>query len=199
MTCDGVASNNRPLSLLDVLSKVCEKIVLEQFNAFLVSNKRLSPHQSGNKKHHSMETINVFITDKVLEGMDKQKVTALVLLDLSKAFDSINHERLLQKIAHLGASSASVQWFKSYLSNRCQSVRIHSILPDPLPLSHGVPEDAVLSPLLFCIYLNDLPMVTKCELESYVDDSKLHLSFRVSDVEGAETSKPFAWSHNLVL
>ena len=138
-----VASNNRPLSLLDVLSKVCEKIVLEQFNAFLVSNKRLSPHQSGNKKHHSTETLNVFITDKMLEGMDKQKITALVLLDLSKAFDSINHERLLQKIANLGASSASVQWFKSYLSNRSQSVRIHSILSDPLPLSHGVPQGVI--------------------------------------------------------
>ena len=146
-----VTSNNRPLSLLDLLSEVCEKIVLEQFSVFLVSNKRLSPHQSGNKKHHSTETLNVFITDKLLEGMDKRKITALVLLDLSKAFDSINHERLLQKIANLGVSSASVQWFESYLSNQSQSVRIHSTLSDLLPLSHEVPQGAILSPLLFCI------------------------------------------------
>ena len=117
--------------------------------------------------------------------MDKRKITVLVLLDLSKAFDSINHERLLQKIAYLVVSSASVQWFKSYLSNLSQSVCIHSILSDSLPLSHGIPHGAILSPLLFCIYRNDLSMVMTCKLESYVDVSKLYLSFSVSNVEGA--------------
>jgi len=86
-----VASNNRPLSLLSVVSKVYEKIVLEQFTDYLVSNNRLTSHQSGNKKYHSTETLNVLITDSILESMDKKQLTAIVLLDLSKAFDSINH------------------------------------------------------------------------------------------------------------
>ena len=117
----------------------------------------------------------------------KKEISALVLLDLSKAFDSICHEKLLQKLSAVGASPAVVQWFRSYLSDRTQSVRIHSVLSDPLPITHGVPQGAILSPLLFCIYLNDLPGAPKfCQLESYVDDSKVLLSFPVADVIDAK-------------
>ena len=81
-----------PLSLLEVLSKVCERVALDQFSSYITENQRLSPHQNGNRKHHdSTETLNIYITDKMLEAMDKKHVTALILLDLSKAFDSINH------------------------------------------------------------------------------------------------------------
>ena len=111
--------------------------------------------------------------------MDKKKITALVLLDLSKAFDSIDHARLLHhKLSILGASPSTVNWFKSYLSSPYQYVRIGSIHLDTLPITHGVPQGAILSPLFFCIYLNDPPLApSSCNLESYVDDSKLFLSF----------------------
>lgn len=178
-----VASNNRPLSLLAVASKVCEKIVLSQFSTYLFDNNKLTSHQSGNKKAHSTETLNIFLTDHILEAMDKKKLTALVLLDLSKAFDSIQHQKLLLKLSKVGASPSTIKWFKSYLTGRFQSVRIDSTLSDPLPITHGVPQGAILSPLLFCIYLNDLPSAPKvCNLESYVDDSKVFLSFPISDV-----------------
>ena len=78
-----IPSNNRPLSLLEVLSKVCERFALDQFSSYITQNQRLSPHQNGNRKHHSTETLNIFITDKMLEAMDKKHVTALILLDLS--------------------------------------------------------------------------------------------------------------------
>ena len=118
--------------------------------------------------------------------MDKKELTALVLLDLSKAFDSINHHRLLHKLANVGASPATVQWFKSYLSDRFQSTRINSALSDPLPITHGVPQGATLSPLLFCIYLNDLPSASRdSSLESYVDDSKVLLSFPLRQIDAA--------------
>ena len=173
-----VASNNHPISLLAIASKVCEKIVLEQFSSYLISKNLLSPHQSGNKKLHCTETLNIFITDTILEAMDKKELTALVLLDLSKVFDSINHHRLLHKLANVGASPTTVQWFKSYLSDRLQFTRINSTLSDPLPITHGVPQGSTLSPLLFCIYLNDLPCIPRdSNLESYVDDSKVFLSF----------------------
>ena len=178
-----VASNNRPISLLAIASKVCEKIVLDQFSSYLISKNLLSPHQSGNKKLHSTETLNIFSTDTMLEAMDKKELTALVLLDLSKAFDSINHHRLLHKLANVGASPATVQWFKSYLLDRFQSTRINSALSDPLPITHRVPQGATLSPLLFCIYLNDLPSVFRdSSLESYVDDSKVLLSFPLRQI-----------------
>ena len=87
-----IPSNNRPLSLLEVLSKVCERVALDQFSSYITENQRLSPHQNGNRKHHdSTETLSIYITDKMLEAMDKKHVTALILLDLSKDFDSINH------------------------------------------------------------------------------------------------------------
>ena len=170
-------SNNRPLSLLNFASKVCEKIALEQFSVYLMSHKCLSSHQSGKKSLHSTETLNIYTTDLILEAMDKKKMSALILLDLSKAFDSAGYQRLLQKLSAVGASPATVRWFQSYLTGRTQSVRIDSVLSDPLPITHGVPRGAVLSPLLFSTYLNDLPGVPQfCQLESYVDDSKVLLS-----------------------
>ena len=89
----------------------------------MTTKRRLSEHQSGNKKFHSCETLNVMITDKALEAMDAKKVTLVVLLDLSKAFDSIDRATLLAKLQALGVSRASLDWFKSYLSERLQCVR----------------------------------------------------------------------------
>jgi len=118
--------------------------------------------------------------------MDKKRLSALVLLDLSKAFDGIDHIKLLHKLSMVGASPAVVSWFKSYLSGRSQCTQRASTLSDPLPITHGVPQGAILSPLLFCIYLNDLPFASQtCCLESYVDDSKVFLSFPLSDLDSA--------------
>ena len=112
-----VASNNRPLSLLPVAAKVCEKVcekvVLEQFSKYLIINNRLSPHQSGNRKSHSTETLKIYITDCMLDAVDKKKISALILLDLSKGFDSINHDKLLRKLSSVGASAAVVNWFRA--------------------------------------------------------------------------------------
>ena len=112
------AANNRSLSLLAVASRVCEKIILNQFNTYLIDNKCLTSHQSGNKKAPSTETFNIQLTDSALEAMDKKQITALVLLDLPKAFDSIDHARLPHKLSNVGASPSTVNWFKSYLSSR---------------------------------------------------------------------------------
>ena len=129
------------------------------------------------------------MADQLLEVTDKKNLTALTLLDLSKAFDSLNHNKLLTKLSSVGAPPHVVNWFKSYLTGRSQSVRINSILSDPLPITHGVPQGAILSPLLFCIYLNDLPSAPQvCDLESYVDDSKVSLSFSLPDVDTSITN-----------
>ena len=85
-----VASNNRPLSLLPVASKVCERIVLNQLSGYLTDHNRLTHHQHGNKKIHSTETLSIYITDNILEAMDNKKITVLILLDFSKAFEILN-------------------------------------------------------------------------------------------------------------
>ena len=163
-----------------------EKIILNQFNTFLLDNKRLTSHQGGNRKAHYTETISIQLTDSVLEAMDKKQITAVILQDLSKAFDSIDHARLLHKLSNVGSSPSTVNWFKSYLSSRYQYVRIWSTHSDALPITHGVPQGAILSTLLFCIYLNDLPLApSSCNLKSYVDDSKLFLSIPLIELDAA--------------
>ena len=105
--------------------------------------------------------------------MDKGKLIALVLLDLSKAFNSINHLVLLKKLQIHGVSLEATQWFKSYLSDRSQFVRIGSVLATVLPITHGAPQGLILGPILFNIYINDLPTIPRvCDLESFADDAK---------------------------
>ena len=96
-----------------------------------------------------------------LKGIDQRKVTAVVYLDMSKAFDSVNHEILLNKLKAIGLSPSAVSWIRSYLSHRFQAVRLNSTLSDALPVAYGVPQGSVLGALLFNIYVNDLPTVMK--------------------------------------
>ena len=109
-------------------------------------------------------------------------LTACVLLDMSKAFDSVDHQILLRKLQDVGASTSVLQWFNSYLTNRYQVVRIHSTVSNPLPIEYGVPQGSILGPLLFSIYVNDLPEAPRnCSTECYVDDTKLFVSFHSQD------------------
>ena len=101
---------------------------------------------------------------------------------MSKAFDNINHEILLAKLKNVGVSSSCLSWFKSYLSERYQTERINSTLSDKLPVVSGVPQGSILGSLLFSIYVNDASSrIKECSSESYVDDTKLLLSFHINN------------------
>ena len=116
--------------------------------------------------------------------MDKKQITAMVLIDLSKAFDSLCHLNLLNKLTKLGTSNKARMWFQSYLTNRKQCTRIATSLSEPLTVTHGVPQGSILGPMLFGLYMNDLPGVIKSSnIESYVDDTKIYLSFSTNDVD----------------
>ena len=181
-----LANNNRPVSLFPAVSKICERLALYQLMAYMKSRKRLTEHQSGNKAQYSTETLNVMMTDKFLEAMNNKMLTLMVVLDLSKAFDSIDHAKLLLKLRSLGVSCTALEWFRSYMHDRQQYIRIGSEMSEMCQSTHGVPQGSILGPALFKVYINDMPGVPDyCSLESYVDDSKLHLSFLVEDIDGA--------------
>ena len=101
-------NNYRPISLLPVLSKLCERIALNQLMPYLVENDRLSAHQSGNKKWHSTQTSMIYASDRILTAIDQKKTSAVVLLDMSKAFDNVNHDILLKKLQDIGLSPSAM-------------------------------------------------------------------------------------------
>ena len=126
-----------------------ERLAHRQFVTFLDNNNKLSQFQSGNRKYHSTETALLSVTDDLLKAMDEKKISILVLMDMSRAFDSINHDMLF-KIRNLGVSPSALEWFEIYLRGRYQYVRIGDVASQSLSVNYGVgPQESLLGP--FCL------------------------------------------------
>ena len=108
----------RPISLLSLISKVVKKVIHDQASTFLNSKKLLYTYQSGFRKKHSTDFCLSYLNDKILKGFDKGLMTGMILIDLQKAFDTIDHDVLLQKLYAISFSKHAVNWFQYYLSNR---------------------------------------------------------------------------------
>lgn len=168
----------RPISILPTLSKILEKIVDMQFRSYLDKCNIIPNIQSGFRRHHSTTTALLHITDEIINACDKGKTTMLVLLDYSKAFDTINHEILCAKLEHYNFDNNSVNFIKSYLSDRTQKVKLNGEMSTSLAVVKGVPQGSVLGPLLFCIYTADLCQKVKyMDMHCYADDTQLLFSF----------------------
>ena len=167
-----------------MLSKIFERVVLNQTEEFLSLNKVLYDYQSGFRKNHSTDTCLSFLNDKILKGFDDGLLTGMILIDLQKAFDTINHDMLLKKLNIIGFSDHTVEWFQSYLSNRKFTVNLENSFSEVSNISCGVPQGSILGPLLFLIYVNDMPMAVKYNLFLYADDTCLVFqSKNVKDIE----------------
>jgi hypothetical protein len=180
--------NFRPVSNLSFVSKLIEKVVLSQLSAHLKTNHLFNPLQSAYRPGHSTETALVKIVNDLLLALDQGKVSILTLLDLSAAFDTIDHGLLLSRLEHVfGVRDSALLWFSSYLSNRTQTVSINNSTSDPALLRYGVPQGSVLGPVLFVLYTAPLAdiMTTHSVLHhSYADDTQLQKS---ADPKGFDT------------
>lgn len=168
----------RPIAILSFLSKVLEKILYQQLNAYIHDRNLLSDRQSGFRSNHSCITALIDVSETLRRELDDGKVNFLVLLDHSKAFDTVDHKLLCTKLKHLfNFSSTSTQLISSYLTGRSQYVHVDNTSSNPLDLTRGVPQGSILGPLLFSIYINDLPQyISYCNVQMYADDVQLYIS-----------------------
>ena len=164
-------SNYRPISLLPSISKIIERVIHDQTNAFLSDEDVLYKYQSGFRGNRSTNLCLSFLTDKVLKGFDEGLLTGMILIDLQKAFNTIDHEILLQKLKAIKFSESTIKWFKSYLSERIFLVNIENKISHFGEISCGVPQGSILGPLLFLIYVNDMLQAVTSTLLLYADDS----------------------------
>ena len=180
------------LSNLSFLSKILEKIVAKRLNEH-IEEQLLSNHvQSAYKRFHSTETALLKIHNDIICNMDNGKVTALTLLDLSAAFDTIDHSTLLERLyGDFGISGTVFQWFKSYISNRQQRIHIDGSLSCPQDLRFGVPQGSVLGPFLFCLYTTSISQIITTHDVShhmYADDTQVYLELSQSDTHKSISS-----------
>ena len=173
--------NYRPISLLSIISKLLEKAIARQLSRFLEENHLLSNTQHGFRSSLSTESALLTLCNKLYQNIDDKNLSLITLCDLSKAFDSVNHEQLKIKLAKARIDSF---WFNSYLYNRTQSVRLNKTISDTLHISYGVSQGSVLGPILFSIYVNDLSQyVSDCLVIQYADDTQFVHTGNVNDVQ----------------
>ena len=170
---------------MPTLSKILERFVHTQIYNYLTENKILTSNQFGFRPKLSTSTALAFFTDHILENADNGLITASVFLDFSKAFDTVDHAILLCKLKSVGLDDNSLNWFESYLSSRQQVTSIDNTLSSSLPVSVGVPQGSILGPLLFIIYINDMPNIFKhSKILLYADDTLLYYSSKSAcDIE----------------
>jgi hypothetical protein len=193
------AKNYRPISLLPILSKMMERCVCNRFYA-LVSHL-ITSLQHGFMRNRSSVTQLLYVLHSIGESLDRNIQTDILYLDFAKAFDCVDHVILIKKLKLYGVTGHLLDWFTDYLRNRSQRVVIDGVASQYLPVTSGVPQGSIVGPLLFVIFINDLPefIPNQSKTALFADDTKLYRSIlSISDCESLQRdiSSLNDWSQN---
>ena len=171
-------NNYRPISNLSFLSKTLERVLMNQLSTYLTENSLHDPFQSAYQPHHSVETAILRVQNHLLSAMNEGKISLLILLDMSAAFDTVNHDILLQCVSsQYGIGGVALKWFHSYLTSRLSSVYVDGASSDSSSLRYGVPQGSVLGPQLFCMYTASISRIINrygFHYHRYADDTQIY-------------------------
>ena len=169
--------NYRPISILSCFSKIFERIMFNKIQSFLCKHNILSDSQFGFRPGRSTELALIDVINKLSKSHDNNRISLAVFLDLSKAFDTINHDILLDKLHVYGFRGTTYSWIKSYLTSRKQFTTFRNVDSDVRAITCGVPQGSVLGPLLFIIYVNDISLIpTNSSMVLFADDTNIFFS-----------------------
>lgn len=200
---DASLTNLRPISILCSLSKVFEKLIRSQINEYINEYNFLHPFQSGFRKHHSTDTALMKVHDDISVAIDKKGIAVLLLIDFAKAFDSVPHKKLINKLVNLyHFSDKAAKLLFDYLTERYQAVFLDGFLSSFQLCESGVPQGSILGPLLFSLFINDLPLVLNfCSVHLFADDVQIYFTtdelYNSADIESKinhDLKSVHAWS-----
>ena len=176
------------ISVISIIGKVIERIIYNQLFAYLSDHNILCKHQSGFRAFQSTVTALLGATDSWAYNIDIGNVNAVVFLDLKKEFDTVNHHILLSKLHIYGITGFYHEWLSSYLDNRTQKCVLNGSLSEVCTLKCGIPQGTILGPLLFLLYINDLPnCLSHTEPRMYADD--IHLTYSNGNIHSIQSSQ----------
>ena len=158
-------TNYRLISILSPFAKIFEQIIHDKLDTFFTKNNIISSQQYGFRKNHSTSLAVLDLLSVLLQNKDKEKISCSIFLDISKAFDTVNHNILLQKLNRYGIRGEMHNLLKDYLTDRKQFTTYKNAKSDDAKIVCGIPQGSILGPLLFSIYLNDLPLVTDSHIK----------------------------------
>jgi len=174
--------NYRPISLLSIFDKILEKLMHKRLYSFLSKHNILYEHQFGFRPNHSTTLALIEIADNIRKEVDEGKSVIGLYLDLSKAFDTVCHQKLLHKLDYYGIRGTTNKWFESYLSDRMQVTYVNGIYAEPMSTgSVGLPQGSVLGPMLYLLYVNDIAKIINndnCKLRLFADDTNIFVCGR---------------------